>query len=98
MFELASVTGIDPYKASLRQLLWAAKAKQAADWDHTANLMSLLANCHRGSGKKPFHPYQFHPYRTRPKTALTKSALAAVGSHFKRETVKASDIKVAKPE
>lgn len=98
MFELAAVTGIDPYKASLRQLLWAAKAKQASDWDHTANLMALIANCNRSPGKKPFYSYQFHPYRTKPRSPITKQGLAAVGSHFKREKVSASEIKVAQPE
>lgn len=32
---------------TLRELEWAAQGRQYADWERTAELMALIANCHR---------------------------------------------------
>ena len=36
-------------------------------WNHTAELLCLLANCNRDPKKKrhPWHPFDFHPYAKR---------------------------------
>jgi hypothetical protein len=43
---------------SLRELLAAAKAKQRYDWDHTADIMALMANLHttKNWARQDFHP------------------------------------------
>lgn len=40
-----------------------AKAKQRSDWQQTASLMALIANCHRDPNKgRVFTPNDFSPY------------------------------------
>ena len=46
-------------------------------WNHTADLLTLLANANRDPKKKqrPFHPADFHPYQKgwkRPAVPKTK--------------------------
>ena len=39
-----------------------AEARQSEDWNHTAAILALLANCHRDPKKtRPFKPADFHP-------------------------------------
>ncbi len=39
-----------------------ARARQHEQWNHTASLLALLANCHRDPKKtRPYRPAQFHP-------------------------------------
>ena len=70
---------------TLRELVWAAQGKQYAAWERTAEVMALIANCHRDK-KERRRPYAgwdvFHrPGARRPKTGqgLTVDALHAVG-------------------
>ncbi|TWT63196.1 hypothetical protein [Rubinisphaera italica] len=36
-------------------------------WNHTADLLSLMANCHRSADSEPFKRSDFHPF-TDPKS------------------------------
>jgi chromatin segregation and condensation protein Rec8/ScpA/Scc1 (kleisin family) len=45
---------------TLRELLAGAKAKQRYDWDHTADLLSMMANLHTS---KSWSRFDFHPTR-----------------------------------
>ncbi len=38
-----------------------AKVANQRDWNHTASIMALLANCHRGQGQRAFRISDFHP-------------------------------------
>lgn len=44
--------------------MWAAEARRAEQWDHTACLMALIANCNRDPKRqrRPYTPAQFHPF------------------------------------
>lgn len=48
---------------TLRDLVPMARARQRDNWQHTAWLSALLANCHRDTAKKkkPFVPNDFNP-------------------------------------
>lgn len=37
---------------TLRELMWAYEAKRQHDWSQSAELMTLLANCHRNPKKQ----------------------------------------------
>lgn len=41
----------------------------------TSNLMALLANIHRGKGKRPYRAEEFNPFAPKPKKA--KSSIQA---------------------
>ena len=43
-----------------------ADGRCRADWDHTASLLSMMANANRDPKKRrrPFNPLDFHPYAT----------------------------------
>ncbi|GIW56138.1 MAG: hypothetical protein KatS3mg082_2734 [Nitrospiraceae bacterium] len=48
-----------------------AEARSRAAWDHTSNVMALVANClARTKGKPPFQPRMFHPFLRRKPPAL----------------------------
>lgn len=38
------------------------EARGRERWNHTAELLSLLANCHRPADVDPFRRDDFHPY------------------------------------
>jgi hypothetical protein len=42
-----------------------ARRKRQEQWDHTAALMALLANCHRNERRRPwpYKPDDFHPIK-----------------------------------
>ena len=45
-----------------------AEARAEADWNRTASLMALLANCHRDPKRqRAFSPDDFHPFAGRKK-------------------------------
>ena len=51
---------------TVRELLKAVEIRQRSRWDHTASLLSMMANLH-ATGK--YTPYQFHPMMETPKLA-----------------------------
>lgn len=53
-----------------------AHGRQNDQWNHTADLMALLANCHRDpkQTRQPFRREQFHP---RPKKAAKPKPVPA---------------------
>lgn len=42
-----------------------ANGKRRHEWDQTASVMALTANCHRDHKLRPtpFHPNEFHPMK-----------------------------------
>ncbi len=54
---------IDPSPFTLRELKWMLDEYQRQSWDHTAAIMTLLANINRGKGQPPVKIEEFHPYR-----------------------------------
>lgn len=58
--ELAAIAGIDPWPLTLRELHHAAIRKLQCDWDHTAELLAMLANV---NSQTNFTRNQFHPFR-----------------------------------
>lgn len=56
----------------LRTLLLAEEARQDDAWLHTASLMQLIANCHRGPKQRPFQLADFHPNIKREKKRGTR--------------------------
>lgn len=62
-WELAGAIGIDPGPRTLRELFWMYHGRRREAWGHTANLMALLANCHRDPKRRmrPFDVTDFLP-------------------------------------
>lgn len=53
-----------------------AEGKVTEAWNHTAHVMTLLANLNRDPKKtKPFEPSQFHPYARQPAQEITVDQL-----------------------
>lgn len=41
-----------------------AEARRTDQWDHTSELLALIANCNRDPKKtRPYHSTQFNPFR-----------------------------------
>jgi len=63
-----------------------AKARMTEAWNHTADMMALLANINRPKGKKPYSRFHFHPlleYERRG-LKLNKSNLHSQRSMFSK--------------
>jgi hypothetical protein len=53
-----------------------------AEWDHTAHILALLSNIHRGKGR-PRQPIDFHPFRKNaPKKSISRSELHQLRDAF----------------
>jgi hypothetical protein len=63
-----------------------AKARMTESWNHTADMMALLANINRPKGKKPYGRSHFHPLMEyqRHGLKLTRSSLASIRGAFAR--------------
>jgi hypothetical protein len=59
-----------------------AEAKSREAWDHTASILALLFNTHRGPRSKPARVEDFHPYRERRRPAMTVEQLHSLKSAF----------------
>lgn len=58
-----------------------AEARDRSDWQRTAALMALIANCHRDSRRqRPFRPEDFLP--TQPQRAAPAADLAILKAVF----------------
>jgi len=53
-----------------------ARARQAAEWDRTALLASIVINAVRSSGSPPVRPDELNPYRRRQPTELPLAEIA----------------------
>lgn len=62
IFRLAGIIGIDPGPRTLRELVWMADAKRSEAWDHTAELLALVANIF---SKNKIKSSAFHPFAER---------------------------------
>lgn len=43
-------------------------------WQHTAAILALLGNCHRGKNSRPLKPADFYPFETPQSEAATPTA------------------------
>lgn len=74
-----------------REIVWAANGKRYHEYEVAANLMSLMANCHRDPKRqrRPFVAYDFfhRPGQQRPRTgqALTVDVLHGLKQVFTRK-------------
>ena len=60
IWQLAGKLGVDPSGLTLRELVWMFDGRRREAWTHTANVMALLANCHRSPKRlRPFQPGRF---------------------------------------
>ncbi|MEX2388190.1 MAG: hypothetical protein WD534_09940 [Phycisphaeraceae bacterium] len=58
---------------TLRELVAMAEAKSRDQWNHTAAVLALIANCHRDPKKTgPFKAEQFHPLAEKPEPVKLK--------------------------
>jgi hypothetical protein len=60
VFELAAISGLDPWPLTLRELMSAAKKKAHYDWNFAADQMALIASANCGG--KTFQRSDFHPF------------------------------------
>lgn len=44
-----------------------ARGRERSEWNRTADLMALTANCHRGKGTRRYRRRDFHPLAPRAK-------------------------------
>ena len=51
-------------------------------WTHTAHLLTLLANCHRGKNTSPIKFEDVYPYRDREKADASPEFEAAEAERF----------------
>ena len=63
VWELAGILGVEPGPLTLRELVWMYAARRRERWSHTANVMALMANCHRDPKRvrRPFDMVDFLP-------------------------------------
>ncbi len=49
----------------MRELVWMAQGRHRPQWDHTASILTLMANVNRDGSKKrsPYQIADFHPFR-----------------------------------
>lgn len=66
-----------------------AQAHATEAWDHTAAILSLTFNVHRGSKSKAARVEDFHPYRVRRRKAMTVADLHSLKSLFPANTRRA---------
>ena len=65
VYQLAGLVGVDPGPFTWRQLDWMTEQRSRAGWDHTASILTILANVN--SVKTKFELADFHPYLERAK-------------------------------
>lgn len=58
---------------TLRRLWRMVQARRVEQWNHTAGLMALTANVHRGKRQRAFSADEFHPIKERPQPAKAKA-------------------------
>jgi hypothetical protein len=76
--------GVDPGPLTLRQLAWMYAARRQETWGQVANVMALLANCHRDAKRRsrPFDVADFLPQD------LKAGARRASGLRLTRENLR----------
>lgn len=69
-------------------------------WDAAAELLAMMANCHRDPKKsRAYKASYFHPYKNRVSIKFPVQALKKIfGTSLEARTIRAKDVKVAKPE
>ena len=55
-------------------------------WQHTATVLALLGNCHRGKNSRPYKPLDFYPFDvpTRSEQEITRDDIDSLIDEFKK--------------
>ena len=68
------MSGVDRRTHSLRELSWAARAKQSEAWDHTASVVATVLNCRMGIKRhQRTDPRSVHPFARKKRRVLSKA-------------------------
>lgn len=61
---MAGVVGVHPGPYTLRELDAMYTGRSKYDWDHTSNLIAVIAEVNRNHEKRsqPYEPREFHPH------------------------------------
>jgi hypothetical protein len=62
IWQLAGILGVHPGSFTLRELYEMAQSRQKQDWQHTSNLMALLANLLTFNRSHTFIAADFDPF------------------------------------
>jgi hypothetical protein len=62
IWQLAGILGVHPDPFTLRELYEMAQSRQKHDWQHTSNLMALLANLLTFNRSHTFKAADFDPF------------------------------------
>ena len=62
IWQLAGILGVHPDLFTLRELYEMAQSRQKQDWQHTSNLMALLANLLTFNRSHTFKAADFDPF------------------------------------
>lgn len=60
---MAGICGLDPSELTLRELYWAAEARQQSEWGRWSLLLSMTYNINRDPKRsEPMGPDDFNPF------------------------------------
>jgi hypothetical protein len=64
IYQAAGVAGVNPGPLTLRELIAMAEGARRERWSRHAELLALIANCHRDPDKQrtPFTAWDFWPF------------------------------------
>jgi len=58
---------------TLRELFWMAEGHSRDAWNHTAQLLAMVYNAHRGKGARLMKPAEFNPLIEKAAKPATKT-------------------------
>jgi len=58
---------------TLRELFWMAEGHSRDAWNHTAQLLAMVYNAHRGKGARAMKPLEFHPFAGNKQASAAKT-------------------------
>ena len=86
IWQLAGVLGVHPDPFTLRELYEMTQSRQKQDWQHTSNLMALLANLLTFNRSHTFKAADFDPFAQRQSSSVipldTEDAMALLKRTF----------------
>ena len=86
IWQLAGILGVHPGSFTLRELYEMAQSRQKQDWQHTSNLMALLANLLTFNRSHTFKAADFDPFAQSQTSQLipldTEDAMALLKRTF----------------
>ena len=58
---------------TLRELFWMAEGHGRDAWNHTAQVLAMVYNSHRGKGARAMKPAEFHPFAGKQQKPAAKT-------------------------